>query len=55
MYEKSFERPKNFFTLSGKEQYEIDTKLGILDWEGECLTGEEVLRFKNHYRDKDNE
>lgn len=27
-------RPANFFELSGKEQWEIDKKLGILDYEG---------------------
>ena len=32
MFEMSFERPKNFFKLSSDEQWQIDKKLGILDW-----------------------
>lgn len=49
MFEKSFERPSNFFALTGKEQWAIDKKLGILDWNGEFLDGADVARFKAHY------
>lgn len=33
MFEKSFERPTNFFSLSARQQWDIDSQLGILDWE----------------------
>jgi hypothetical protein len=49
MFEKSFERPRNFFELSTQEQWNIDKKLGILDWQGEFLDGADVARFKAHY------
>ena len=49
MYEKSFERPSNYFKLSPERQWEIDNQLGILDWEGGHLTKEELKRFKDHY------
>lgn len=50
MFEKSFERPSNYFKLSGERQWEIDEALGILDWAGEGLTEEDKLRFQNHYK-----
>jgi hypothetical protein len=49
MFEKSFERPSNYFKLSAGEQWAIDKKLGILDWEGLGLTKEDMERFKKHY------
>ena len=49
MFEKSFQRPKNFFDLSPEEQWAIDKKLGILDWNGDDLTAEDRKRFKAHY------
>lgn len=49
MYEKSFQRPRDFFKRSSKEQYAIDKELGILDWVGDKLTDAEVKRFKEHY------
>lgn len=49
MFEKSFERPKNYFKLSPERQWEIDKELGILDWNGSNLTKEEIKRFKDHY------
>ena len=49
MFEASFRRPKNFFHLSFKRQWEIDDNLGILDWIGANLTDEEKERFKAHY------
>lgn len=33
MFETSFQRPRNFFKLSTREQWEIDKKIGILDWD----------------------
>lgn len=50
MFEKSFQRPKNYFKLSPERQWEIDDELGILDWMGNNLTEEEKTRFKNHYK-----
>jgi len=49
MFEKSFQRPKNFFQLSPQEQWDIDKRLGILDWRGEDLTEEDKKRFSAHY------
>ncbi len=49
MFEKSFDRPRNFFKLSPERQWEIDKGLGILDWEGNNLTKEEIKRFKEYY------
>jgi hypothetical protein len=51
MFEKSFQRPKNFYSeLTAEERWEIDKRLGILDWEGRYLTKEEKLRFNQHYK-----
>ena len=50
MYEKSFQRPSNFFKLSEAEQFEIDKKLGVLDWMGTGLSKEEISKFKAHYK-----
>ena len=49
MFEKSFERPMNYFQLTLSEQWDIDKGLGILDWIGD-LTEEEKKRFLEHYR-----
>ena len=49
MFEKSFQRPSNYFKLSPERQWEIDSDLGILDWIGKDLTEEDKLRFKLHY------
>ncbi len=49
MFEKSFKRPTNYFALTSKEQWEIDRKLGILDWEGTGLTNKDIKRFEKHY------
>lgn len=49
MFEKSFQRPRNYFKLSAERQWEIDAQLGILDWEGEGLSKEDIERFRNHY------
>ena len=53
MFEKSFERPTNYFNLSKKAQWDIDKKLGILDWKGEYFSKEDVKRFKDHYKIRD--
>lgn len=49
MFEKSFERPSNYFKLSSERQFEIDKSLGILDWIGEGLSKEDKKRFNKHY------
>lgn len=51
MFEKSFERPSNYFKLSAQTQWDIDASLGILDWEGGNLSEEDKKRFKEHYDD----
>lgn len=52
MFEKSFERPRNYFKLSEREQYKIDEKLGILDWKGNGLLVSDMLRYQNYYKIK---
>ena len=52
MFEKSFERPSNFFQLTSEEQWDIDKALGILDWDGENLFDHEIERYRNHYKNK---
>ncbi len=49
MFEKSFERPSNYFELSGRQQFMLDEQLGILDWNGDDLTAEDMTRFDEHY------
>lgn len=51
MFEKSFERPRYFFNLPMQEQWAIDARLGILDWEGGNLTPAQQKRFEEHYED----
>lgn len=51
MFEKSFQRPKNYFKLTPRRQWEIDKELGILDWMGEDLIPEDKIRFQAHYTD----
>lgn len=50
MFEKSFLRPTNYFKLSEQEKWDIDKQLGILDWEGDGLSKEDMDRFKAHYQ-----
>ncbi len=49
MFEKSFQRPSDYFKLSGRTQWAIDKRLGILDWIGEDLSKKDEKRFKDHY------
>jgi len=49
MFEQSFKRPKDYFKLDGRRQWEIDDELGILDWMGEGLDDEDRKRFEAHY------
>jgi hypothetical protein len=50
MFEASFKRPNNFFKLSESQQWNIDNRLGILDWQGDGLTKEDKKRFDKHYK-----
>ena len=50
MFEKSFQRPWNYFKLDPETQWEIDANLGILDWKGEGLSEADKKRFQAHYR-----
>lgn len=52
MFEESFKRPHNYFKLSPQRQWDIDSQLGILDWEGGQITKEENERFQNHYKEE---
>ena len=36
MFEQAMKRPSNYSKLPESEQWEIDKKLGILDWDGSC-------------------
>lgn len=44
---KSFERPSNFFKLSSQEQFIIDKSLGILDWQGDDSSPEDINALNN--------
>ena len=49
MFEKSFERPSNFFKLNGERQWEIDKELGILDWVGKRIYEKDIKRFNDYF------
>jgi hypothetical protein len=49
MFEKSFERPRNYLLLSPEDQWAIDKELGILDWKGTGLTKEDHERINQYY------
>ena len=50
MFEASFKRPSNYFNIGAEEQWSIDANLGILDWQGDDLSKEDIARFKAHYK-----
>jgi hypothetical protein len=50
MFDKSFLRPNNFLKLSPERQWEIDKRLGILDWIGEDLSEKDMKKFNKHYK-----
>ena len=49
MFKKSFQRPRNYFKLTPRRQWEIDDDLGILDWVGGGLSEEDKKRFEDYY------
>jgi len=49
MFEQSFKRPSNYFKLTSRGQWNIDAELGILDWQGNDLSNEDIKRFNEHY------
>lgn len=49
MFERSFQRPRNFYKLPPDEQWQIDKELGILDWVSGKRTPTEKKRFAEHY------
>lgn len=51
MFERSFQRPRDYFLRDASEQWEIDRALGILDWVGDKLTEAEIQRCADYYRE----
>lgn len=56
MFELSFNRPHNYFSLNPDQQWKIDDNLGILDWLGYCAHDNDLpqckechTRYKEHY------
>jgi len=49
MFNRSFQRPKDFFKLSASEQWAIDKRLGILDWDFHGWTQQDKDRYDYHY------
>lgn len=49
MVDQALKRPSNYATLSPREQWAIDKRLGILDWEP---TEEECLEFDRRWQEK---
>lgn len=49
MFEKSFQRPRDYLLRSAEDQWAIDRKLGILDWEGTGLTEADLKRIEDYY------
>jgi len=36
LFEEAMKRPSNYHKLSERDQWRIDDRLGILDWDGSC-------------------
>jgi hypothetical protein len=49
MFEKSFQRPRNYFKLNIRERWRIDKELGILAWDETELSTEDRKRYYDHY------
>ena len=57
LFEKTFSRPSNYFTLPVHEQWKIDDDLCIRDWFGGCQHKKDLndcdtcwTRFRKHYK-----
>jgi hypothetical protein len=50
MFEKSFERPTNYFNMPEEGQWQVDAELGILDWQAKDLSTEDLIRYSEHYK-----
>lgn len=55
LFEYAMKRPQNYHKLSARDQWSVDKRLGILDWDGSCSHKngqpcEECLKkyWKNH-------
>lgn len=48
MLQAALTRPRNYFKLRGQDQWAIDKKLGILDWEGPKTDEETELLLAHH-------
>lgn len=42
-FDLALQRPDDYFKLSAQEQWDIDKRLGILDWDGSCAHKKESL------------
>lgn len=51
LFEQAMKRPSNYHKLSSQDQWEIDKRLGILDWNGSCphLGGTPCTECKDRY------
>lgn len=48
MFQNALQRPANYHCLSMEQQWAIDKRLGILDWEGP-RTDDEWNRLREHH------
>lgn len=46
------DRPSTYFKLSSKRQWEIDSAIGILDWDGKDMSEEEKEEFYKYFNIK---
>lgn len=51
-FEQAMQRPSNFHELSSQERWDIDKRLGILDWDGD-MTPEQKKKMRKHHGLKD--
>lgn len=49
MFERSFQRPSDYFYLSEELRQDIDKRLGILNWSGKSLSKKDLKRYRAHY------
>ena len=51
---QALKRPKNYHELSARKQWNIDEKLGLLDWWPTEEEGKEYIKFFDKIDDSDN-